>query len=55
MPYLFLILIIVLPLLEIYVLIKMAGLIGAIPTIALAFSAAIILDALVDILKGRHA
>lgn len=30
-------------------------LLGAIPTIALAFSAAIILDALVDILKGRHA
>jgi osmoprotectant transport system permease protein len=30
-------------------------LLGAIPTIALAFSAAIILDAIVDILKGRHA
>jgi osmoprotectant transport system permease protein len=29
-------------------------LLGAIPTIALAFSAAIILDALVDALKGRH-
>ncbi|GLS24098.1 ABC transporter permease [Labrys miyagiensis] len=30
-------------------------LLGAIPTIALAFSAAIILDAIVDTLKGRHA
>lgn len=30
-------------------------LLGAIPTIALAFSAAIILDAIVDALKGRHA
>ena len=29
-------------------------LLGAIPTIALAFSAAIILDAIVDTLKGRH-
>ena len=30
-------------------------LLGAIPTITLAFSAAIILDAIVDILRGRHA
>ncbi|WP_448954700.1 ABC transporter permease [Labrys neptuniae] len=30
-------------------------LLGAIPTIGLAFSAAIILDAIVDTLKGRHA
>ncbi|WP_448148178.1 ABC transporter permease [Labrys miyagiensis] len=30
-------------------------LLGAIPTIALAFSAAIILDAIVEALKGRHA
>lgn len=42
MPYLFLILIVVFPLLEIYVLIKMAGLIGAIPTIALLVFSAVL-------------
>jgi UPF0716 protein FxsA len=42
MPYLFLILIIALPLLEIYVLIKVGGLIGAIPTIALLVFSAVL-------------
>jgi UPF0716 protein FxsA len=42
MPYLFLILIVVFPLLEIYVLIKVAGLIGAIPTIALLVFSAVL-------------
>jgi UPF0716 protein FxsA len=42
MPYLFLFLIITLPLLEIYVLIKTALLIGAIPTVALVVFSAVL-------------
>lgn len=42
MPYLFLFLIITLPLLEIYVLIKTGALIGAIPTIALVVFSAVL-------------
>ena len=42
MPYVFLLLIITFPLLEIYVLIKAGGLIGAIPTIALVVFSAVL-------------
>jgi len=42
MPYVFLFLIITLPLIEIYVLIKAGGLIGAIPTIALVVFSAVL-------------
>jgi UPF0716 protein FxsA len=42
MPYMLLLLIITLPLLEIYVLIKAGGLIGAIPTIALVVFSAVL-------------
>lgn len=42
MPYVFLIFIITLPLLEIYILIKVGGLLGAIPTIALVVFSAVL-------------